>query len=594
MKKYAADFETTTVREDCRVWAYGYSDLSNPKDNVIMGTDLDEFMDFALHDAKCKKKRFYFHNMKFDGEFILIWLLTHGYKWINPEPYIKDPKDPESKTQDPWEDHTFTTLITDMGQFYQIEVCEKVGNKRYTGASFWDSYKLIPLSIEKMGPAFGMKYSKGEIDYTKPRKRDHILTDEEKSYLSRDVLILKNGLNSMFQYGLKKMTIGACALDSYKKFVKGNFDKWFPKSFYHNEMKTGYRGGWTYANPKTTHKIIEGGLILDVNSMYPSILRNEVMPYGDPIIVDRTHDPNNCDPDVKMLPGTHLWVAKCFLYFDIKENHLPSIQLKMNPYYASAEYQEHKAPDDVEPMIITSVDYEIIRQQYDISVQWWWVAYFKGQKGMFTKFIDHWYEMKVQAGKDGNKSLRQIAKLILNNIYGKFGTKPQGRLKQPYLKEDGSLGFHTLGWSEKPPIYLPVAMFTTAYGRKKIISTAQALYDRFLYSDTDSIHISGFELPTDILEIDKHKLGAFDYEAKIIRGKYCHAKCYIEHIIPEGSTKIKRNVVIAGLPSRNHYQVTIKNIDAGIVIKNKLTIKHVPGGQLLEPTTFEIKKGKFK
>lgn len=47
-------------------------------------------------------------------------------------------------------------------------------------------------------------------------------------------------------------------------------------------LEVGYRGGFTYCNPKYKEKIVGKGVVLDVNSLYPSILygcNGEVMPY---------------------------------------------------------------------------------------------------------------------------------------------------------------------------------------------------------------------------------------------------------------------------------------------------------------------------
>ena len=97
MKKFCADFETTTDENDCRVWAYALCEIGNPS-NFIYGNNIDDFINF------CKNKRenyiLYFHNLKFDSEYIFSWLLNNGYKCI------KDKKERENKT--------FTTLISDM------------------------------------------------------------------------------------------------------------------------------------------------------------------------------------------------------------------------------------------------------------------------------------------------------------------------------------------------------------------------------------------------------------------------------------------------------------------------------------------------
>ena len=63
INKYTADFETTTDKDDCRVWAWGVCDIANPS-TFIYGNTIDTFIDF-MKDSN--NSVFYFHNLKFDG-----------------------------------------------------------------------------------------------------------------------------------------------------------------------------------------------------------------------------------------------------------------------------------------------------------------------------------------------------------------------------------------------------------------------------------------------------------------------------------------------------------------------------------------------
>ena len=47
MASYVADFETTTIKDDCRVWAYAICEIDNP-DNVEIGLTIDEFMNWCM------------------------------------------------------------------------------------------------------------------------------------------------------------------------------------------------------------------------------------------------------------------------------------------------------------------------------------------------------------------------------------------------------------------------------------------------------------------------------------------------------------------------------------------------------------------
>ena len=102
---YAGDFETTTDENDCRVWAYSLCNVEDPTE-FIYGTSIEEF--FELCSDYLYNYKIWFHNLKFDSAYILNYLLSSGYTWIDNK---KDKKD-----------KTFTTLISDMGQIYSIVV----------------------------------------------------------------------------------------------------------------------------------------------------------------------------------------------------------------------------------------------------------------------------------------------------------------------------------------------------------------------------------------------------------------------------------------------------------------------------------------
>ena len=74
---YTADFETNTHSYDVSVWAYAICDIKNVE-NVVYGNCIDNFMKWCEDNVK---STVFFHNLKFDGEFIISWLLTNGFKW---------------------------------------------------------------------------------------------------------------------------------------------------------------------------------------------------------------------------------------------------------------------------------------------------------------------------------------------------------------------------------------------------------------------------------------------------------------------------------------------------------------------------------
>ena len=65
MEWAAADFETTTIAEDCRVWAWAVAPVGEGE--TVYGNTIDTFL---LHMAAHADVTFWFHNLAFDGRFI--------------------------------------------------------------------------------------------------------------------------------------------------------------------------------------------------------------------------------------------------------------------------------------------------------------------------------------------------------------------------------------------------------------------------------------------------------------------------------------------------------------------------------------------
>lgn len=256
MKKFTGDFETATwVENETWVWAWALCDISN--EEIQIGTNIEDYIEYCKNEKNCEV---FMHNLKFDGEFIIYWALTHGFKHVEKKEDI--------------EANTFTTLISDLGQFYSIVLYFSKGNKKVHKVTFYDSLKIIPLPVSEIPKAFNLKEEKLEIDYNKPRYRGWRLTNQEKEYIKHDVLIVAKALKQMFSQNLNKMTIGSNALNNYKEILtKRKFSHFFPNldKILDSDLRKSYRGGFTYLNPIYKEKDVGKGVVLDVNSLYPSV-----------------------------------------------------------------------------------------------------------------------------------------------------------------------------------------------------------------------------------------------------------------------------------------------------------------------------------
>lgn len=579
MIKYTADFETTVSETDCRVWAYAICEIGNPN-NFMYGNSLDDFM--AWCGDPTHNDVLYFHNLKFDGEYIIHWLLTHGFT------FIKDKKERA--------DNTFTTLITDMGQFYSIEVYFEVKNARHVNkVKFLDSLKILNFSVEQIAKDFNLPINKLTLDYKAERKIGHVLTEHEIDYIRNDVEIMSRALQIMFDEGLTKMTIGSDALHDYKSMCP-QFNKYFPllPSEIDKDIRSSYKGGFTYLNPIYKEKETGSGIVFDVNSMYPARMVYDILPYGEPVFFEGKYQPDPLYP---------LYVQRLTCIFELKKGKTPSIQIKHNSLFVPNEYVATSDNCEV-TLTLTNVDLELFFENYkvwDITFHSGWK--FRGMNGLFTDYINKWTEKKIEAKKEGNSALYRIAKLMLNSTYGKFGLNGNSRKKYPYLTSDGSVKYQMGELEQRKTIYIPIATFITSYARAYIIRSSEKIreyslakygYDAFIYADTDSLHCllsaDDVEELKQTMDIDDYKLGAWKLESTFKRGKYLRQKCYIEQ-----SDNDEINVTVAGLPKRMSKYINFQNFKIGFstlgmkIDNPKLTYKHVNGGVLLVETDFSIK-----
>lgn len=553
---WSADFETITDPNDCRVWAWSVCGIDTPI--VSVGNTIDGFMDFLYENGGS----YYFHNLKFDGEFIFYWLFKHGYECVKKKPG-------QSIFKLPVKEKEFTCVVDGMGKLYSIRIVLENGKTVH----IYDSYKIIPLPVESMPKSFGLVEQKLSIDYDEYREPGHQLTEQERAYVMNDVIIVAKALKMYFDQGLNKTTQAANAMADYKNIVgKDQFKHDFPQLVEDAELRQAYRGAWTYANKRYCGEDIGEGIVLDVNSLYPHVMHDRPCPYGHPIKFEGAYEYDECYP---------LWIAQVTFNFDLKEGHLPCLQLKNNWRFCPTEYLE--TDDDIEVTVtLTSVDWELLNEQYYITnVEFHHGWKFKSALNLFTKYVDKWMERKIQATKDENEGLRTIAKLMLNALYGKFGKNPKVENKYPYLSEEGIIKYTKMQAEMENPIYVPAAAFITAWARDKTVRAAQACYDRFLYADTDSLHLIGTEIPEGI-EVDPYKLGAWGLEKTFTRARFLRAKTYIEEV------KGKLEITCAGMPKQCYDQVTWENFHFEAVYEGKLVPKHVPGGIVLSETTFAI------
>ena len=640
MTIYSADFETTVYenQDHTEVWASALVRLDS--DEPIVHHSIGETLEYLKKQNE--DATLYYHNLKFDGNFWLSYLLT--------ELNFKQGFDVISETQVKWkkkkqlDNNEVIYSISSMGQWYEIVF-------KYRGHVFTlrDSLKLLPFSLKKIGKDFKTEHQKLDMEYEGYRYAGCEITHEEEQYIKNDVLVLKEALNMMFAEGHNKLTIGSCCLSEYKKLLgKEDWDIFFPKlheieideSVYDAPnadayIRKSYRGGWCYLVDEAQNKIYHDGTTADVNSLYPSMMSSEsgnYYPIGKPMFWRGNQIP------IQATKANRYYFIRIRTRFYLKKDMLPFVQLKHNIRYKSTEmlktsdvydkrtgkyYRQYKDKDgnlhDTRvTMTLTMIDYKLLQEHYILKdceiLDGCW---FYSEKGIFDMYIQPYAEQKMTS--KGAK--RQIAKLFLNNLYGKLATSPISSFKIAQEREDASLGYKVIVEENKEPIYIAAGSAITSYSRNFTIRAAQQNYygkgkRGFKYADTDSIHC---DLPPSKIKGIKVHDSAFccwKLESCWDIAKFIRQKTYVEHVTHEDLKPIEHpyyNIKCAGMPEsckelflismgeqtptkkqekyKEFYSQkrTLSDFKIGLTIPSKLVPKTIKGGVILTETEYTLR-----
>lgn len=587
---YVADFETTVFegQDHTEVWAAAIVKLHT--EEVEVTNSIEKFFSGLERKAPCIC---YFHNLKFDGSFILNFLLRQNYKPAldkRGDRWLSIPRMPV---------HSFTCIISDLGQWYKMTI-----KTEYGIIEIRDSYKLLPFSLRDIGRSFHTKHQKTEITYEGERKAGEEITAQEREYIQNDVLVIKEALEMMFQDGHTRLTIGSCCLSEYNQMPKTCFmvnihhtdktrsvetpdgpafeieyDSHFTPNLYKipiecddfesigDYVRECYRGGWCYVAKGKENKIFNNGLTLDVNSLYPSVMHSEsgnFYPVGLPL----TFNTGSEHLDWYLAhPSLFYIFLRVKTRFRLRRGFLPFMQIKGDLMYPSNTalessdvysrkdgrfYSEYIAPTGervqaIPTLSLTGPDWLLFRKHYVLDeTEILDYCVFQSARGMFDSYIDKYRKIKMES----EGAQRQEAKLFLNNLYGKMAASTNSDFKVGFLDETGALRFSTVLANDKKPGYIAQGAAITSYARIFTITAAQKNYHGvsqrgFIYADTDSIHCD-LSIP-ELKGVNLHdsKFLHWKVEKEWKAGLFVRAKSYLE--IDENN---EIDIKCAGMPQR--------------------------------------------
>ena len=368
-----------------------------------------------------------------------------------------------------------------------------------------DSFAILPTPLRN--------YKKDSTDYStfeygKREKHKESISE----YLRHDCEYLYELVSTFIEnYGIK-LTIASTAIAQLKTFYEiqhksAEYDGWF-RPFYFGGRVEYFKRGHLKGNWK----------LYDINSSYPNAMRNYQHPWGSMGVSDTLPDHGIAFAEIVADSDGALPIrTKMGLSF-------PKIE---NATFLACSHEIHSGLNAGKLRI-------------------------KKVKGCFTfdetitfeNFIDHFFNMKVLAEKNGDMAMRLVYKLLLNNAYGKFAQNPDNFFDYDIDRDDppcqhhpddpecrcwkpyGELGDKVI-WQRKAEIkessYYDVAIGAsiTSAARAYLFDALQRADDP-VYCETDSIVCKHLQGP-----LDATKLGAWKLEAQgdaiAIAGKKMYA-----------------------------------------------------------------------
>ena len=371
---------------------------------------------------------------------------------------------------------------------------------------FYDLWLLTASSLNSSAKAFvgDTKIFIDDKNFEKtvpsPSERKYAMKDAELTYK------LAMALKNIHGFDLtEKITIGARSLALFDEVIKAdgdsidiagmdcstpgppaiNIQEYFeikPKDIriFENMLRRSTRGGICQA---FRTGIFEKCIHIDIHSAHPSQMVKSI-PYG---------------PMLKEKPeGAYDAVVYPDGVFVLKPGGLRMITFSSKANCLRYQYITENEPGVLVDDFALDGSYGIWKDEYDLIVsQYDFVGdtkeyYFKSRADpRLSSLVKTLYHGKETA--EGAR--RNVYKYLLNSLYGKFLTRPDGE-KIAYTIEDGKVLRHKEKDDTRKPVALPLGSWIATQTRVQLVTTALKVRDynkNLLYCDTDSLIIKYYD-----------------------------------------------------------------------------------------------------
>lgn len=548
-KSWVADFETITPETEYfkkhskTGITYGYIQNMKVSNWNCSFITIDRMLEYIFNHSKGNQE-IYFHNLSFDGVFIVDWLGNNGYK-IAKGKYVMEKE--------------FKIFRTTGSKIYNIRVGFLNATGKLLYVNFKCSKEILSSSVKALGKNIKIdKFKAGQEEdeeFYNVEPMDNLRDFELKNkdyceYCKRDVEIVRLSLidfyiaiydflisiNREFKFDkiLSKPTIASISkeLQLICAELKGLEPKDLEITSYEDRLlcDSATQGGLTLSNVLTTNEKLDNvrGVVIDLKSAYPAAMKGEI-PFGQPLF--------------KKPFGDSYCTFYKLKYTNIrpKNNHtVPLLKnwnnkdLKEGMYLLKVEgvYETHLLKEEM----------EALERLYEYDKKEIVLEYHFHTSDYLSKFIEKMFENKEVYKKIGNLAKSHCFKILLNSGYGvhakrfdfgeiqpeehdiyidyrkrEFKLNKSNNLNKPnrhsYIPNNPLYSYDAMncenwtGFSHKG-----LANFITAKTRAKIInSIADFGPENFLYCDTDSLFLIN-KTPEDVKPFCGEELGDWELE----------------------------------------------------------------------------------
>ena len=202
--------------------------------------------------------------------------------------------------------------------------------------------------------------------------------------------------------------------------------------------------------------------------------------------------------------------------------------------------EDEENPNMIE-MVLTQTDYWLMLENYDVlKIEFVDYVMFFTTKELFEEYVDEYFLKKLNATTPGEK---RISKMMLNGLSGSMARLPEYVNMEITFNDAGEVKKITSKKTKGGTSYVYIGAAITSYARKYLIDHAKRCGSLWLYSDTDSVHLIGQNIPS-FFKIG-NGLGEWKIEKEWDQVIYYKAKMY--GMVKDG----KAHLTLAGVPRDN-------------------------------------------